>query len=236
MRLILILTLFSTQAFGQWIANDEIDASKVHKWTPSLKDEYQGVYHFGDSENESDLLLIITPEKVIGQIRSGSWSDDGKGWIRTFENLKDIRIEGNRFSSNKTSGEFVTFDNGKEKIKGLKVNNPWSGIPEPGQWEIGRKKGAVTDFFDGKLPQASFRILDENELTSLAEPNLKIMRNEIFARYGFKFKNGGDMDNYFKKQDWYHAQHDNVDKFLTDLEKDNLKRIQEIEDRLRSKK
>lgn len=29
--------------------------------------------------------------------------------------------------------------------------------------------------------------------------------------------------------DWYIAQHNNVDKFLTDLEKENIKLIQQIE-------
>jgi hypothetical protein len=39
------------------------------------------------------------------------------------------------------------------------------------------------------------------------------------------------MDNYFKNQSWYRGQYDNVDQFLTDLEKENIKIIQEIENR-----
>jgi hypothetical protein len=37
------------------------------------------------------------------------------------------------------------------------------------------------------------------------------------------------MDKYFKHQDWYSGQHDNVDKFLTDLEKENINLIQQFE-------
>jgi hypothetical protein len=55
------------------------------------------------------------------------------------------------------------------------------------------------------------------------------MRNEIFARYGYKFKSGGEMDKYFKSQDWYSGQHDNVNDFLTELEKENIKLIRQIE-------
>ena len=55
------------------------------------------------------------------------------------------------------------------------------------------------------------------------------MRNEIFARYHYKFRPGGAMDTYFKQQDWYSGQHDNVNDFLTELEKANIKLIRQIE-------
>lgn len=55
------------------------------------------------------------------------------------------------------------------------------------------------------------------------------MRNEIFARYGYKFKTGGKMDSYFQQQDWYKKQHDNVNDFLTGIEQQNIKLIQQIE-------
>ena len=55
------------------------------------------------------------------------------------------------------------------------------------------------------------------------------MRNEIFARYGFKFNSGGEMDLYFKQEKWYQPQHENVTEFLTQLELDNIELIKEIE-------
>jgi hypothetical protein len=231
MRLILSLILISTQTFGQWIASEEIDETKVQKWIPKLTIEYQGVYRFGDSENESDLLLFFFIGKVIGQIRSGSWSTDGKSWLWNYENLSDIKIEGNKFTSSKANGEFVIYDKGNGKIKGLKIMNPWSGVPENGQWEIGQRKGSPNDFLAGKFIEASLRLLDENELVMLNKSDLKLMRNEIFARYGLKFNTGGEMDNYFRNLTWYQSQHDNVDKFLTDLEKENIRTIQQLESR-----
>jgi hypothetical protein len=227
--LIFLITFISTQAFGQWIASEEIDKTKVQKWIPTSTIEYQGVYRFGDSESESDLLLIFSAGKVIGQIKSGSWSADGKAWILNYENLKDVKIDGNKFTSDKASGEFVIYNNGDENLKGLKIINPWSGVPEDGEWEIGLRKQDALDYLDGKFPQASFRLLASDELTRLSKSDLKLMRNEIFARYGMKFKTGGEMDSYFKKQSWYIAQHENVDKFLTDLELKNIQIIKEVE-------
>ena len=57
------------------------------------------------------------------------------------------------------------------------------------------------------------------------------MRNEIFARYGYIFNSGGEMEAYFKKQDWYSAHHSDVNNFLTELEKENIKQIKSIENK-----
>ena len=230
MRLILSILIFASfEAFGQMIASETIDESKVNSWTPKLMTEYQGVYHFGDSESESDLLLIISLDKICGQIRSGSWSADGKSWIWTYENINDIKIEGNKFTSGKTNGEFVSYDNGAEKTKGLKIFSPWSGIPESGQYEIGLKKDSPGNFLNGKFNQASLRILDKEELRKMAKADLKLMRNEIFARYGLIFSAGGEMEQYFRKQDWYQRQNHRVDQFLTEIEKENIGLIKEFE-------
>ena len=61
------------------------------------------------------------------------------------------------------------------------------------------------------------------------------MRNEIFARYGYKFVTGGAMDKHFSKQDWYKPIYASVDAFLTEIEKLNIKVIQEVE-KLKSEK
>lgn len=226
--IILICFLIPKFGIGQYIGSDEINNSKVSAWLPKFTLEYQNVYHFGDSEWESDLILIFGVDRYYAQIRSGSWSKDGNAWIWNYENLKNVRIEGNKFYSDKTNGEFVIYKDGKQKIKGLKVFKPWSGF-EDNNYEIGTFSYPINNYFSGKFTQASMRLLSENELRKLSKSDLKFMRNEIFARYGFIFKSGGEMDIYFKKQDWYQAQHKIVDRFLTDLEKENIKLIQEIE-------
>jgi hypothetical protein len=227
--LALVLILFQCSIFGQRIGIVEIDNSKVSAWFPKLTIEYQSVYHFGDSEMESDFILLFGLDKYYAQIKSGSWSNDGKSWIWSYKNLTNIRIEGNMFYSDETNGEFVIYDNGQEKIQGLKVNNSWSGLTEAGEYEIGTKSYPVTDYYSGKFTQASLRLLSKDELIKMAKSDLKIMRNEIYARYGYKFKAGGEMDIYFKTQEWYSGQHDNVDNFLTELEKENIKLIMQFE-------
>jgi hypothetical protein len=227
--LFFVLIVISFQALGQLMASEEVDTTKIGKWVPKFEMEYQGTYHFGDSEDESDLVLIFTVGNIIGQIRSGSWSSDGNQWIWKFENLRDIKIEGNKFSSYPYSGEFVRYDDNNELHRGLKINNPWSSSPEKGQWEVGLKRRAAIDYFRGKFTQASLRILDIDELKKMTKSDLSLMRNEIFARYGFKFKAGGTADKYFRSQSWYVAQYENVDMFLTDIERQNIETIRKIE-------
>jgi hypothetical protein len=230
MKLIFTVLIFaSLQTWGQAIASETINESKVNSWTLKSLSEYQGVYRFGDSEDESHLFLIFGLDKISGQIRSGSWSADGKSWIWVYEILKDVKIKGNKFFSEKSNGEFVFYDNGTEKIKGLKIYKPWSETPEIGQYEIGLRKSSLDSFLSGQFTQGSIRILSKEDLSKATNADLKLMRNEIFARYGLKFTAGGEMDRHFRMQNRYQAQYDNVDQFLTDIERENIRLIKELE-------
>jgi DNA-binding PadR family transcriptional regulator len=53
---------------------------------------------------------------------------------------------------------------------------------------------------------------------------LDVMRNEIFAEYGYKFKSK-KWQNYFSTFSWYKPRFDNVDQKLTEIDKHNIKVI-----------
>lgn len=57
---------------------------------------------------------------------------------------------------------------------------------------------------------------------------LRIMRNEIFARYGYIF-NSQDLSEYFETKLWYNPTNSNVDDKLTDIDKSNIERILKFE-------
>ncbi len=230
-RILTGLTIFLAHGvlFGQYIGFDEIDSTKVSPWIPKSEIEYQHVYHFGDSEVESDLILFFGANQVYAQIKSGEWRDDGAAWVWRYQNLTHVRISGNAFYSDQTNGEFVSYDNGQSLVNGLKVYQPWSGITDQGETEIGLMSYPIQNYFSGTYPQASMRLLGREELASLSKQELKIMRNEIFARYGYRFIPGGEMDAYFNQQDWYRGQHANVDTFLTEIETKNVQLIRKVE-------
>ena len=91
MRHAIIICFFSTQAFGQYIASERIDETHLSPWNPKFTLEFQGTYHFGDSEWESDLVLFFGGDKFYGQLRSEAFSEDGKAWISRCEYINDIK-------------------------------------------------------------------------------------------------------------------------------------------------
>lgn len=226
---ITILSIIHFTAFGQSSFND-IDSSLIKEWNPKFEIEYQAVYHFGDSEWETKLILIASFDKWYAQIESGSWYSNGNNlaWVYSYENLTNVKIIGNKFYSDKTNGEFVYYEGKDGPIKGIRVYESWSSEED---FEIGHKFNSIQSIYSGKYPQASLRLLSDDDLRDMSENELKIMRNEVFARYGYKFKTGGKMDLYFQQQDWYNKQHENVNDFLTELEKENIKLIQSIENK-----
>ncbi len=81
----------------------------------------------------------------------------------------------------------------------------------------------------GLYPEASTRLLALSDIESLDAQELKIMRNEIFARYGHDFIDGGKMDMYFKNQSWYVSKNVDVTPLLSEIEKQNITLIKSRE-------
>lgn len=80
----------------------------------------------------------------------------------------------------------------------------------------------------GRFPQASDRLLTPADVSSLSKADLKLMRNEIFARHGFRFKTQ-EMKSYFQNQAWYFPTNNDMLMFLTENEKRNIELIERYE-------
>ncbi|UII21026.1 YARHG domain-containing protein [Fulvivirga ligni] len=229
--LVLIFTvslIFSGQS--QQIGFKDIDESQVSPWYPNIDLEYQGTYHFGDSELESTLVIVITSEDSYAQIRSKTWSVAKKQYYYEFRNLDSVKIIENRFFSSQTKGEFVIYKQDNQMIRTLKVDNPWSEVVEPGNYELGYKYGSVKRYYDGDYIKGSTELLTTRELEALPTAELELLKNEIYARYGMKFSDR-NLKKHFKQKEWYTEQYDDVNQFLTELEKKNLRSIEAVETR-----
>jgi len=66
------------------------------------------------------------------------------------------------------------------------------------------------------------------DLDGLSPEELRIKRNEIFARHGYRFKSA-DLTEFFSTFDWYKPRYENVDNKLTDADKVTIKYIQQLE-------
>lgn len=77
----------------------------------------------------------------------------------------------------------------------------------------------------------SDRKLTETDLEGLSKKDLEIMRNMIYAKYGYKFKRN-DLTDYFSKYSWYTPANSDaaaVYKNMSDIEKYNIEFIKRHE-------
>ncbi len=81
----------------------------------------------------------------------------------------------------------------------------------------------------GEYPFASQRLLTADELKKYSKAELKIMRNEIYARHGYIFIAGREMDQYFRTQSWYQPKYKDVNKMFSDIERKNIQTISAAE-------
>jgi YARHG domain len=80
----------------------------------------------------------------------------------------------------------------------------------------------------GLFPEASQRLLKEDDVANYVKSELRLMRNSIYARHGYSFKMK-DMRSEFDKQEWYIPMNTDVRTELTAIEKKNEALIKRYE-------
>lgn len=95
---------------------------------------------------------------------------------------------------------------------------------------------SVTETEDYIIADSDTRVVTEDELKCFTAEELRLARNEIYARYGRIFKSA-DLDNYFRSKNWYRPTVE-ADKFdesiLNTIEKGNIKTIYDYEQTMKS--
>jgi tetratricopeptide (TPR) repeat protein len=76
----------------------------------------------------------------------------------------------------------------------------------------------------GQYSFVSIRPLSQGDLVNYTQAQLRLMRCEVLARYGYRFKSN-DLRRYFSNQAWYNSRYDEVDHMLSELEKKNVQLI-----------
>ena len=84
------------------------------------------------------------------------------------------------------------------------------------------------------LPESSSRHLMEGDLDGLTKEELRLARNEIYARHG-RIYTSDDLRGYFASKSWYHgtvSASDFSDDLLSQVEKDNIQLIKKKEEQM----
>lgn len=132
-------------------------------------------------------------------------------------------------STEKEMGGEKTFDKyNKERYKKLFENKKPQKAPEPKIAERASTKSSVAMTGSGPYDWLSYRYADYNDVAYKSPDELRIMRNYIFARHGYKFKSQ-DLQEYFAGFSWYTPLYSDVYGSLNKIEKANIKFIQQYE-------
>jgi hypothetical protein len=80
----------------------------------------------------------------------------------------------------------------------------------------------------GDYPEASVRLLTDDDVANKMKEDLEYMRNEIFARHGYCFKKKITRTQ-FETESWYIPNTVDVKADLTEIEKKNIAKIRHYE-------
>ena len=238
--LLVVLFIYCHSLSGQLLRDNDVDETTVKAWIEKDLEQYEDRYIFQPNDGNF-LIIIVDEENISAQIHIPSyWSDGGYAlelgladsselkFHSEYIPLTNVTISNGKFYSDQYRGEFITFKL-DTVYQGIKIYDSWSICPGY-KYEIGvKRQEQLKNIYNGTYPEASLSILSSNYLSSFSKEELKIMRNEIYARYDYRFKENGEMDIHFSKLDWYSARYKPVVGMLTWIELKNIELIKSIE-------
>ncbi len=210
------------------ITQEKFNSKYFTNSTKTLKQKV-GIYHFGESESEWDLVFLPYKDSLTIQVWNVVWAEElgfkSQSWLHKCQTFNNVKIKDNKFYFGNFSGQFVDYKEAKTKAKAvLLFSDPIQGRNyKRDSAEVGFYSTTIDTFFDDKERYGlSTEIKPEKYFESKTKQELKILRNTIYANYGFIFQKGGEVEKYFSKKEWYQAWQKDVSVCLTEIEKTNL--------------
>jgi len=229
------LFLHATAQSPRYVYQSEPDEAlsvrNIHPWNSKNVVDYSGIYHFGDSEWEWDLVVSANDSMIVFQSFSNKWGktdiDEKETWLKNSRVFKNAKITGNRFVTDSLNGYFMVYKEDTAVSYGIILTERADKLDTV---EFGGRINITTDnFFDGDYPQLSQKVLDDSFFANKTKEQLQIMRNEVYARYGMRFIKGGKMYNWFIQKNWYQPWRDLTNSCLTETEIRNIAKVLRFE-------
>ena len=208
------------------------------------------------NEHGNDYYFMKTTTYEDGNNSSHKLSVCGTGLCETF--YTDDSNENDRvISASQATLEFKILENNIFRVKdphsiNIGKNYPVTSLDKYSYFQIKNNKVAplksnrffaftqyekiTSDFFKGffiSKPVGENNPLEVYVYKHLSIKDLDVMRNEIFASYGYKFKSQEWLD-FFGRFDWYKPQLNNVDDKLNEIEKENIKIILKEKEKMKN--
>lgn len=210
-------------------ANNEKASTNVAGTQSELMGTYTGMFLPIDGQGQTNKITISINEMqsngdalghsiVAGNNRpfKGTYKKDGENYVFSVSEPGDDKYDGKfEFSiipaTKKMTGRWNPND---KKLKSKTYNLD--------------RRDFKYDPKAGDSPYLSERVLSEEEVANSVKSELRLMRNEIYARHGYAFKMK-DMRAQFENKDWYMPTNTDVRGMLTEIEKKNVDLIKRYE-------
>ncbi|MBO5372736.1 MAG: YARHG domain-containing protein [Lachnospiraceae bacterium] len=180
-------------------------------------------------EYDGQKIKEIMAESLLGS----DFYESGRHHGETLGKLREMGMEKTALNIEvRDNYSFNIGDVGMEMTAGLQIENNYSYEAETVEPPV-----ATCRLIAGKsleeefiLPQSAEVYLTEQEISGLDKEQLRIARNEIYARYGRVFE-AEDLKAYFNEKSWYMTGGSLSvdDSLLTEIEKANVQLILERE-------
>lgn len=187
-------------------------------------EKMEGLYTGKFGENKITICL----QKIVGSTVAGYSVTSG-----------NERAFSGSFKDNAGTMEFVVREPGDDPTDGEFKFSLAPGEPKlVGSWTQFKNKGTVQFALEkkkfkynpkaGDYPQSSTRLLTQEDVENMRKEELRIMRNEIYARHGYSFRLE-DMRQHFGGKEWYMPMSSDVSTALTKTEEKNAELIKRYE-------
>jgi hypothetical protein len=153
---------------------------------------------------------------------NGTWQKTDEGIRLTGEEPSDDKNDGTfemLLNGNTISGSWTPFNNPKGSKEFTLLRKDFSYIDNNGQQQD--QEGYVDLGSSGFEKNPSIDELKTEDVENLTQPQIRIIRNLVFARHGYSFNNK-DLRLVFESYPWYVPVSNDVKAELTDIEKSNL--------------
>jgi len=172
-------------------------------------------------------LLNISITSIAGNIAQGYSIIDGdfstlKGWLKTEDNIN--YAFGMSQENNKDNGYFE-FNINLENIELSGSWEPFTGGESAKVFSLNKSRFKY-QANAGLYSEASKEKYNNEMISKFDSDQLKYIKNEIYAKHGYSFKDDS-LSLVFSKFDWYYPVNLDVRHLLTDIELSNLEAIRQ---------
>lgn len=170
----------------------------------------------GDDKYDGAFNFYIEDGELVG-----TWEAYGKINIRK----RKYKLEKRTFAYDPTimiepAKDFVDWTNSQKSKQRVEFDNG-----EFDEWMEEQYATATMAIYN---INASNQRLEKSQVENLKKGDLTIIRNTIYARHGYSFKNR-PLRVFFDAQPWYIPVHTDIRSDFTDLEKDNIRLLLKYE-------